>query len=393
MSTYLHKATGFYVYDFRLRGRRFFGSTGCSAKREADAFERRRRAEAKEELDRAALLRAAPMTLDIACDRYWLEVGQHHPRPDQTEWSLAYIIEYLGKDTLVSEITDEMVATLVARRRGEFVVNKAAETVSKHKRRRRPRKEPKRVSPSTVNRSVTEPLRKVLNRARDVWAQDVRKIKWRTHLLKETQERIRSMSIDEERRLFVALNERYHDIVFTALRMGLRASELVNLEWNAIDWGARTMLVLGKGNKLAPVPIPPDVRDRLWRLQNRHPSRVFSWRPEPTEETPDRAWRPMAYSGLDTAFGRAVEKAQITDFRFHDTRHTFATRFLRKTGNLKATSKLLRHSDVVTTSRYAHVLDEDLRDLVDEFAATASPVETHVDGEVTTKKTSKIRKV
>jgi site-specific recombinase XerD len=45
----------------------------------------------------------------------------------------------------------------------------------------------------------------------------------------------------------------------------------------------------------------------------------------------------------------------------HDQRHTFGTRTLRGSRNLKAVGKLLGHSDLNTTSKYAHVLMEDLR--------------------------------
>jgi site-specific recombinase XerD len=54
--------------------------------------------------------------------------------------------------------------------------------------------------------------------------------------------------------------------------------------------------------------------------------------------------------------------------RFHDLRHTFATRMLRKTQNISLVSKLLGHTNIETTSRYAHVLTSDLRDALDGFS-------------------------
>jgi site-specific recombinase XerC len=53
------------------------------------------------------------------------------------------------------------------------------------------------------------------------------------------------------------------------------------------------------------------------------------------------------------------------DYRFHDNRHTAATSILRATGNLKAVQKLLRHSDVSTTAKYAHALIDDVRDAME----------------------------
>ena len=54
------------------------------------------------------------------------------------------------------------------------------------------------------------------------------------------------------------------------------------------------------------------------------------------------------------------------DMRFHDNRHTTATRLIRRTGNLKAAQKLLGHADISTTARfYAHVDMDDLRALME----------------------------
>ena len=68
-------------------------------------------------------------------------------------------------------------------------------------------------------------------------------------------------------------------------------------------------------------------------------------------------------------FREAVVAAEIDDFRFHDLRHTFATRLLRQTQNLKLVSQLLGHRNVTTTVRYAHVLQDDMRLALDGYSA------------------------
>src|SRR4051794_20638671 len=128
--------------------------------------------------------------------------------------------------------------------------------------------------------------------------------------------------------------------------------------------GDRTLMIFGKGDKLAPIPMSAAVRELLWSLQGAHKTRVFV---RPSGD-------PISISGLDTAFGRAMTKAGIEDFRFHDLRHTTATRLLRQEGNLRMVQKLLRHSDIATTARYAHVLDADLRNALDRMA-TQNPEE------------------
>src|SRR5262249_55638184 len=44
--------------------------------------------------------------------------------------------------------------------------------------------------------------------------------------------------------------------------------------------------------------------------------------------------------------------------RFHDFRHDFGTKLLRATGNLKLVQRALNHTNIKTTTRYAHVLDD-----------------------------------
>ena len=68
----------------------------------------------------------------------------------------------------------------------------------------------KEVSPARVNRSVTEPLRKVLYFARDTLGQHIQPIKWKAHILKEPAERIRVMKAEQEEAILAALPAKYH---------------------------------------------------------------------------------------------------------------------------------------------------------------------------------------
>ena len=73
--------------------------------------------------------------------------------------------------------------------------------------------------------------------------------------------------------------------------------------------------------------------------------------------TVDAVARPQALADPAGA-GRPVR-----DFRFHDFRHDIGTKVLRETGNLKIAQRALNHaSPYLTTLRYAHVLDGEVRD-------------------------------
>jgi integrase len=65
------------------------------------------------------------------------------------------------------------------------------------------------------------------------------------------------------------------------------------------------------------------------------------------------------------------KKAGVAGFRFHDFRHNLATKVLRETGNLKLVQRLLNHSDIATTTRYAHVLDGEVAEALERV--TKSP--------------------
>ena len=106
MSVYRHKDSPFYHYDFQLRGHRFHGSTGAKGKREAEGVERTEKAKAKKHLEQASRAKVS-LRIDDVADRYWLEVGQHHAGRDNTERDLARLIEYFGKDRLLTEIDDD----------------------------------------------------------------------------------------------------------------------------------------------------------------------------------------------------------------------------------------------------------------------------------------------
>lgn len=64
--------------------------------------------------------------------------------------------------------------------------------------------------------------------------------------------------------------------------------------------------------------------------------------------------------GFKTAWRRYRDKSGVENFRFHDTRHTAATRTLR-TGNMKIVQRMLGHEDITTTAKYAHAMIEDMR--------------------------------
>lgn len=362
MSVYKDKRSPFYTFEFQLRGVRFKGTTGCATRRTAEAFEREEREKAGDYLKRSIALENAPLTFVQAAARYWIEVGQflRGDGSKNCKWSIAWLEREVGAHRLVGSIDDALVARLVAIRRGQGV------------------------KPATVNRSMTEQLKKILNRSRETWNQTTKKIDWKRHMLAEPKERTRELSEGEEGKLFGALRADYHDVVRFAIMAGCRMCEIVpgkaftGLRWSDVDWGGRRITITGKGGVVAKIPLSAGLRALLFPLQGQHDVFVFTYiaqRRAPGYQRGDR--RPVTREGLKSEWRRTKLDAALIDYRFHDNRHTAATRLLRSSGNIKIVQRLLRHQDIATTSKYAHVLDDDIRLAMErvEESPTKSPIE------------------
>jgi len=363
MSVYKRPSKETYSYDFIVRGRRFSGDTGATKKRDAKAYEDSQREIAKALITAEAALDAETMHFETAALRWYHEVGQHHKNFETTLKVLDWLKRHIGGGTDLRDINDGIVANLVARRRGERVRRKHKDGKIH---------EGNLVTPATVNRTCTQPLREIILRAKNVWKVQVGEIDFGKHLLKEPQERVREASAGEEASIMEQLGRGYEDAVRFAFLNGCRRMEILGLEWAHIDFFSRRFTVTGKGGKSRTIPMSQETFEILWAQKDYHPEKVFTfvaWRTRKMLGQVRGKRYPLTESGLKSAMRRAVPKAGVSNFRFHDTRHTAATRVLRKS-NLRVAQKLLGHADVATTAKYAHALDDDVRAALE---ATSSP--------------------
>jgi len=70
------------------------------------------------------------------------------------------------------------------------------------------------------------------------------------------------------------------------------------------------------------------------------------------------------YVDIKKSFNKAREAAGIKDFRFHDLRHTVATRLVEKGIDLLVVKDILGHSNIETTMRYAHPIPKRKSDAI-----------------------------
>lgn len=373
MSVYKRQGADTFSYDFRLGGRRFLGETGERSKRKARAAEGIARAAARQHLDELAKLNA-PQTWSEASSRWFNEIGAHHVQIEQTLASLVWLEREIGKNRPLTQIDDNLVARLVAKRRLE-------------KRRGKGWKSDAPISAATVNRTVTEPMRKVMLRAQRVWRVPVGDVDWRKHMLAEPRERVREATPDEEAGILAKLERGYDDAVTFAFVTGCRSAEIIGLLKSKVDFFNRQFTVTGKGRKERTIPMTSEAFDMLWRKRNEPTDFAFTYIAKRTTATPRRVrgeHYPLTESGFRIAVRRAIDRAGVPNFRRHDTRHTAATRVLR-TSNTRVVQKMLGHASITTTEKYAHVTNDDIRAAMEAARPAKFPA-------VTTSATGKVLK-
>jgi hypothetical protein len=229
MSVYERSGSPFWQYEFEVAGVRFRGSTRAADKRQATTIERQKRDEAREEMRRVTESGAGPMTLNAAFERYWIE---HVANALDLDHDLARLLDYLGRDTLLTDITDDDVAKMVAWRRTHYRWDNPKHGL---------------ITPSQVNRSSTEVLRRVLTRAKNLWRINLpNSPQWGRHLLGEPEERVRELREDENSALSVEIDPEYELVRRFSLCSGLRQVENL-LEWSQVDLNMRRITRKGKG--------------------------------------------------------------------------------------------------------------------------------------------------
>jgi integrase len=200
---------------------------------------------------------------------------------------------------------------------------------------------------ATVNRYFTL-LRAVLNRAKNEWEwiDQVPKIR----RLKEPPARDRILSTEEMQRLLNELPEHTRDMCIFALATGLRASNVVRMKWAQINLKQKIAWVSAlnaKAGKPIGVPLNDDAMTVLMRQKNKHGTFVFTYQGNPIRY-PRVSW------------DNALKRAGIENFKWHDLRHTWATRHAVEGTPLQALKKLGGWASWKSMERYIHLCVKDI---------------------------------
>lgn len=239
------------------------------------------------------------------------------------------------------------------------------------------------LSPSTINRSVTT-LKAVLNRALEWGVIETNPLQTIKPLKLDSKGVIRYLSEDEEHRLRAALNDRQQELVdsrnsgnawreargkekypdltgalvdylkplvLVVLNTGIRRGEAFSLKWENVNFERKSLVVMGsnaKSGHTRHVPLNTEsvtiLREWFEKAESElvFPSTVTKRK----LVTVQKVWAPL------------MRRAGIERFRFHDLRHTFASKLVMEGVDLYTVKELMGHSTIQMTERYAHLAPE-----------------------------------
>jgi integrase len=159
---------------------------------------------------------------------------------------------------------------------------------------------------------------------------------------------------------------------------GARASELLGVTLDDIDWAGQLLYVVSKGSRLRqPVPASPDA----FRYLGRYLAADGLPAPgKPVWRTRRGEPRPLTYWAMRRVLQRANEKLG-TNHTLHDARHTAATRMAGDERlTLAEVQTIMRHAHLDTTGHYLTVRIEDLHDKLHEHYTKPRPQRSYPAG-------------
>lgn len=207
-------------------------------------------------------------------------------------------------------------------------------------------------APATVNRYLAA-MRSCWNWGRSAGLVPQDRL-WPDRLsLTEPRERTRHLSDEELQRLLAearAVGPTMYAAVVVSLATGVRQGELLRLRWNDVDLeNKRIRVLLTKNGESRAVHLPPVAVEALQALTKgavvgQH---VIS----------DEAGQAYTKSLLESRWKKLRSAAKLTDFRWHDLRHSCASILAQEGASLVQIGSVLGHKSSSVTRRYAHLVE------------------------------------
>jgi len=173
-------------------------------------------------------------------------------------------------------------------------------------------------------------------------------------------QRVRYLSDSEFENLCIQCPSWLRQIVILARHTGIRRGNILELTWGQVDLESRVInLEKTKNGQRLTVPLTRVAFDVLSDIKKEKV--VYMQCPYVFH----RGGKPYSPWQVSMAFKRACKRAGITNFRFHDLRHDFASNLVQRGNDVYVVQQLLGHKDGRMTQRYAHLRLENLRRAVE----------------------------
>ena len=170
---------------------------------------------------------------------------------------------------------------------------------------------------------------------------------------------------------------RWHPWILCALRTGMRAGELLALQWRDLDWHGGFILVQRNQVK-GLITSPKSHQRRRVDMSSQLAATLLAWRRLQRERCLEKgaAVPEWVFASLDgnvleernvrTMFARLLEKAGLRHIRIHDLRHTFASLLLQQGESVVYVKEQLGHASIqITVDTYGHLIPGANRAAVD----------------------------
>jgi len=323
-----------YHYDFMIRRQRYRGALP-EARTKAEAQQAEAKIKNKIYERKFGKISASRLFAEFVRTAYlpWAKATKRSSRDDVLHAEV--FCRHFGNKNL-SEIDYQMIEEFKLKRMNSIT------------RYGRPRK------PATVNRelAILSGIFRMAVDYEEITDNPCRKVE----SLPENNQRTRHLSFEEEDRLFAKLTgerDYLRALVTVAIYAGPRRGELLKLRWSDVDFALNTInFKQTKTNKDRSVPMEPIVRSVLLEL------REVAGDLEYVFVNPDTGTR---FTEVKRSFASACREAGISDFTFHDLRHTFGTRLADAGVDVVKIKELMGHASIVTTMRYIHATDQGKR--------------------------------
>lgn len=331
----VYEKNGKWYYAFMLFGVRKHGACkGVNDKTGALEYE----AEVKERLSlihRGKISQAEVITLKQIFDEYleYSEINNAKDTYRDNKHKIEIMQNYFGEKTIITDITPGMIEKFKS-----YMVKSMNN------------------SKSTFNRYFAS-LRKAYNLAIINHKLNILNPCQLVATFTEDNYILRYLSEEEEAKLMKELPEYLKPIVICALTTGLRKSNILNLKWERINFELGFIEILkqeNKGKKKIRIPLSKKFKTELEKIGIKKNGYVFM---------SHRGNKP--YTNINEGFKKALERAGIENFRFHDLRHTVGTRLIANGADLQTVKDYLAHSDIKTTQRYLHTVDDNMKKVID----------------------------